>query len=215
MKEKSAKGMSVEEAIRFRKSVRSYKPDLIPDDIIERIIEGARLAPSAGNRQPWRFMVIREDKQRKDLMTLAYNQPFVGQAPVVIACLSDLSSYSMDARRRQVQELKDAGAGEIGDVEEYIRSYPGEGTIMPGDDSEKAREPAAFNCAIAITHLILMAASFGLGTCWVQKMKTEEIRDYLRLPSKYIVVALVTIGFPAVGEKKRVPKLDLSEIILR
>ncbi len=81
--------MKVFEAIQKRRSIRKFKPDPIPEEHLERVLEAARLAPSAGNRQPWRFVVVREKETRLRLAELADNQFFVGGAPTVIAAFGD------------------------------------------------------------------------------------------------------------------------------
>ena len=81
--------MDVFEAIAARRSVRRYKPEPIPEESIGRIMEAARLAPSAGNRQPWRFVVTKDPGVRRALARAANNQDFVGQAPAVITVLGD------------------------------------------------------------------------------------------------------------------------------
>ncbi|MCK5011332.1 MAG: nitroreductase family protein, partial [Deltaproteobacteria bacterium] len=59
--------MDVYEAIANRKSVRSFKDKDVPEEIISRLLETARLAPSASNRQEWRFIVVRDQATRKQL----------------------------------------------------------------------------------------------------------------------------------------------------
>jgi nitroreductase len=81
--------MDVFEAIATRRSIRSYRAEPIPQESIKRIMEAARLAPSAGNRQPWRFVVTKDPKIRSALARAANNQDFVGQAPVVVTVLGD------------------------------------------------------------------------------------------------------------------------------
>jgi nitroreductase len=92
--------MEVFRTIKKRRSIRKFKPDPIPDEKLKIILEAARLAPSAGNRQPWRFVVVREDETRKKLAEAADGQTFVGEAPVVIAVFGDPSDspngYKMD-----------------------------------------------------------------------------------------------------------------------
>ena len=79
--------MRVFEAIRKRRSVRGYLDKPIPEDALVRILEAGRLAPSAKNRQEWRFIIVKNPKVRKMLAKAANDQSFVGQAPVVIvAC---------------------------------------------------------------------------------------------------------------------------------
>ncbi|MGA2091356.1 MAG: nitroreductase family protein [Endomicrobiales bacterium] len=87
--------MGVLEAIKRRCSVRSYLDRPIESEKLEMILEAARLAPSAGNRQEWRFIVVRDGSIRQSLMKAAKNQISVGQAPVVIACCAETDNYIM------------------------------------------------------------------------------------------------------------------------
>lgn len=80
--------MTVWEAIQQRHSVRRYQDKPVEPEKIERLMEAARLAPSAGNRQEWRFVVVTDADMRQKLVPAANGQEFVGQAPVVIAACS-------------------------------------------------------------------------------------------------------------------------------
>ena len=80
--------MDVAEAIKKRRSVRSYKPDLIPEESLKKILEAARLAPSAHNAQEWKFIVVKDTQKKKKLAEAALNQDFIAEAPVVIAAVS-------------------------------------------------------------------------------------------------------------------------------
>ncbi|RLC40210.1 MAG: nitroreductase [Candidatus Nealsonbacteria bacterium] len=79
--------MEVFEAITKRRSVRKYKPEPIPEEKLRRILEAARLAPSAHNAQEWRFIVVREEERRKKIAE-ASHQSFVAEAPVIIVLVS-------------------------------------------------------------------------------------------------------------------------------
>jgi len=82
--------MQVMDAISGRYSVRKYESKAIEADKLLRVLEAARLAPSAGNRQEWRFVVVRDEGRRRALAQAANGQAFVGEAPVVIvACAVD------------------------------------------------------------------------------------------------------------------------------
>lgn len=72
--------------IKTRRSIRAYADKPIPDDVLERILEAARLAPSACNFQPWRFVVVKDADVRRQLAKMTNNQQFIGTAPVVIVC---------------------------------------------------------------------------------------------------------------------------------
>ncbi len=87
--------MDVMEAIRTRRSVRSYEDRPVEDEKLEAVLEAGRLAPSAKNRQEWRFVVVRNAETRAKLMAAAKNQSFVGEAPVIIACCAETDDSIM------------------------------------------------------------------------------------------------------------------------
>jgi len=87
--------MDIYKAIRIRKSVRSFLDRDIEEDKLQRILEAVRLAPSAKNKQEWRFVVVRDRQKREQLAMAAYKQEFVGEAPVVIACCAETDKYVM------------------------------------------------------------------------------------------------------------------------
>lgn len=73
------------ELVTSRYSVRSYQPRPVEQDRLDRILEAARLAPFGSNRQPWKFVVVRDAEIRRRLAAACWNQQFIAQAPVVIA----------------------------------------------------------------------------------------------------------------------------------
>lgn len=77
--------MDLFEVIAQRRSVRSYRDKDVEEEKLAQVLGAARLAPSAGNRQEWRFVVVRDAELRQRLMEAARGQQFVGDAPVVIA----------------------------------------------------------------------------------------------------------------------------------
>jgi len=76
--------MDVLDAIFNRRSVRSYKSDPIPEDVMQKLLEVLRAAPSAANKQPWKFIVVTNKDLRNKLVTDCRGQKFLAQAPVVI-----------------------------------------------------------------------------------------------------------------------------------
>jgi nitroreductase len=79
--------MDVFEAIKKRRSVRTYLDKPVEEEKLNTVLEAGRLAPSASNRQEWRFVIVRDGEVRRKLGEAANGQSFVGKAPVVIvAC---------------------------------------------------------------------------------------------------------------------------------
>jgi nitroreductase len=87
--------MNVFEAIKKRRSVRSYLDKSIEEEKLNAVLEVGRLAPSAGNRQEWRFVVVKDCDVRRKLGEAANGQSFVGEAPVVIVACAVTDGHVM------------------------------------------------------------------------------------------------------------------------
>ena len=79
--------MDFYEVIETRRSVRAYKSDPVPDEVLKKVLNAARIAPSGSNRQPWKFIIIKEPERKKKMIDLCEGQKFVAEAPVlIVAC---------------------------------------------------------------------------------------------------------------------------------
>ena len=159
--------MDVFEAIRRRRSIRKYHRKNLDWNTIIRLLEAARLAPSAKNLQPWKFIVVSDQELKDKLVKACYNQKFIADASIAIVG--------------------------IGDAELSPRRYQTDVTI-------------------ALEHIVLEATELGLGTCWIGAFKEDEVKELLKIPDKYRVVALLTIGYPAESPPPR-PRKKLKEIV--
>jgi nitroreductase len=79
--------MDIYQIIAKRRSVRAYQDKAIPEQVLQRLLNAARMAPSARNLQPWKFVVVKDPRLRADLAVAANGQGFVGEAPVVIVAV--------------------------------------------------------------------------------------------------------------------------------
>lgn len=99
--------------IENRYSVRRFDQDVdVPPEAVERLLGAAISAPSAGNRQPWHFYVVRDDEVRRDLVAAAYGQTFIAQAPVaiVVCAIPEQSAARYNQRGRDLYCLQDTAA---------------------------------------------------------------------------------------------------------
>ena len=174
--------MNAFEAIARRRSVRLYRPDAVPEGTLARVLEAARLAPSGHNRQPWRFVVVRDQSRRRALADAAApHNKFIAEAPVVLAFLGFLACEGApppDARTRGSWTW-----------DMYVR----------------------YNVAIAAAYVTLAATAEGLGTCWINNYDEERVRAVLSVPDGYALVCLMTLGYPA-EEPAAKPRLPLAEL---
>lgn len=200
--------LTVMEAIAERRSVRNFKPDPLPNEVLKQLVEAARLAPSGSNVQPWRFLVVTDPQERKQLRALAVNQRFIEEAPAVFVCCADLDVYQPGAIRRKGQEVI---------LDEYVPEtdvYATSGAPDPAQDLRVRVQTAVLNVAIAVEHIVLAAASQGLGSCWVGALDGKGIRSMFRLPRNILVIALLPVGVPARVLPPR-PRMEQGEILLR
>ncbi|MHB1419183.1 MAG: nitroreductase family protein [Bacillota bacterium] len=200
--------MDLKEAIAIRRSIRKFKPDPVSDAHIQEILESVRLAPSGSNRQPWRFLVVKNEQARANVAANTIGQNFIATAPVIIVCCADLYVYTRDIIKRQ-EELWDAGVGE-----RNASLY--NNTEQPDESPEGLKKylaQAVQNMGIGIEHMVLTATSLGLGTCWVQMFSPRKMQAALNLPHNIIVNTLLPIGYPDQDPSPR-PRVPMDEILL-
>lgn len=87
--------MDVYDSIHIRKSVRSYLDKPVEKEKLDRVLNAVRLAPSAGNRQEWRFVVVADPEKRRRLAEEAAGQRFIAEAPIVIAACAETDGKIM------------------------------------------------------------------------------------------------------------------------
>ena len=144
------------ETIAARHSVRGYRSEPVPEELLEKVLEAARRAPTAANRQPFRLVVIRTEGREEELARV-YGRPWFTQAPLVIA----------------------------------VVAVPGEAWRRMDD-----KPYDEVDATIAMDHLILAAASLGLGTCWIAAFDPAAAREVLGLPDDVEPVAFTPLGWP-------------------
>ncbi len=154
-----------------RYSVRAYQDKPVEEEKIKKILEAARLAPTAANRQPFRLLVI-PTEGRKEQLRRIYPRDWFVQAPYIIA----------------------------------ICAVPSEAWVR-----RDGRGYSVVDATIAMDHLILAAASLGLGTCWVAAFDEAAAREVLQIPAEWDPVVFTPLGYPADAwqPKKRRPLEDL------
>jgi nitroreductase len=159
--------MDLYEAITKRRSVRAYLPDAVPEDVLTRVLEAGRRAPSGRNRQFWRAVVVRDEERRRALAAAAPRNPFLAEAPVALAHLGLVAFDDAPA----------AGATTRGSWtwEAYVR----------------------YNVAIAVAYVTLAATAEGLASCWLNDYDEAAVRRLLDVPAEYTLTCLMTLGYAA------------------
>ena len=86
--------MEFYEVIKTRRSVRLFERDPIPEGVLKKVLEAARSAPSGSNRQPWKFILVRDKNAKKELAAACNGQRFIVQAPVIIVAVGQNIRYN-------------------------------------------------------------------------------------------------------------------------
>jgi F420 biosynthesis protein FbiB-like protein len=191
--------------IEARRSIRRYTPQPVPAALVERLLEAAAWAPSAHNRQPWRFAVLASAPARAALARamgeqLARDRAADGDDPAIIA-----ADVARSAERITTAPVAILACFTAAEMDAYPDSRRG----------QAERHMAAQSLALAVQNLLLLAAAEGLGACWLcaPLFCPGPVRQALNLPADWEPQALVTLGFPAEAGRVR-PRKPLSEITL-
>ncbi|AXC13418.1 Oxygen-insensitive NAD(P)H nitroreductase [Acidisarcina polymorpha] len=175
-------------AIAERRATPSFDGSQMPPEDLKKIIQAGLLAPSGYNLQPWRFVVVRSAEQRKRLRAASYNQAKVEEASVIIVACGDADGW----RNGDLEEMLRLGK-EGGMPENYAEQAK---TTIPAYLSNHPNLPMWLNrhVMIAFTTMMLMAEVLGYDTAPMEGFEEEKVRESLRLPLSYSVVALLAIG---------------------
>ena len=184
--------------VRTRRSIRRYDGRPVARDLLHRLLEAAVWAPSAHNRQPWRFCVVTERATQEAL-----------SAAMGARWHADLTADGADpafiARRVAISHARVTGAGALVVAcmsMEEMDAYP---------DPTRAHAEwtmATQSVALACQNLLLAAHAHGLGACWMcaPLFVPDLVRTVLDLPPAWEPQALITLGYPAESkERDRAP----------
>ncbi len=203
--------MDVSAAIMKRTSIRSWKPDPVEKEKIEKVLEAGRRAPSWGNTQPWRFIVVQDKAMREAVAKAGGGQPHLN-APVLIVCCGAINDLSKKQHRAALAQLRDMGVMDWPDElldnvilgSEVFAPYLGGEQMMTVRSGEQVM--------IAVAYMTLEAVNQGLGTCWVGAITPKEVHQTMGLPDSIFVHSLLPLGYPAEDPKPR-PRKDRDKII--
>ncbi|MFH1151435.1 MAG: nitroreductase family protein [Actinomycetota bacterium] len=134
--------MDLYEAVFNRVSVRGFTGEEVGDEAVDRLLEAACRAPTAGNLQPWRFYVVRDERVKRRLEEAAWGQDFVGNAPVVVVFCADLDvcAHGYGSRGENLYSIQDTAAA----LENFLlaATSDGLGACWVGAFSEQAASAA-------------------------------------------------------------------------
>ena len=169
--------MTFEQVLKSRRSVRSYKDTPVDMATIKSLIGESIMAPSSGNRQPWKFIIVNDKEMMAEIS---------GESKKNL--LERIAKNPDDYAKRYEDMLKN---------ENYNVFYNAPALIMiVGDPAVKNLHS---DCALAACYLMMAATARGLGTCWVNLgafIKDPEMLRRLGIPEGYAICAPIILGYP-------------------
>jgi len=203
--------MDVSQAILKRASIRKWKSTPVEREKIEKVLEAGRRAPSWGNAQPWRFIVVKDKTKKEELATAAGGQAVVRDAPVVIVCCGLIEAFSRKMQRQSLKQLMEVGA--LNWTDDILDNVVLESDLFaPYRLGEQVMTiKAGEQIMIAIAYMTLEAVNLGLGTCWVGAMSAKDTHKVMNLPNTLFVHDLIPLGYPDEEPDPR-PRNPLDQI---
>ena len=203
--------MDVTDAVLKRMSIRKWKSAPVEKEKIEKVLEAGRRAPSWGNTQPWRFIVVQDKVKKEELATAAGGQPVVANAPAVIVCCGTIEAFSRKMQRQSLKQLMEVGALDWTDdiLDNVVLESDLFAPYRLGEQIMTIK--AGEQIMIAIAYMTLEAVNLGLGTCWVGAMSAKETHKVMNLPDTIFVHDLLPLGYPDEDPKPR-PRKPLEQI---
>lgn len=175
--------MNFLELVNQRESCRNYDPSRqVEREKLERCIEAARLAPSACNAQPWKFIIVDEPALKKKIATaadarlLGFNH-FTKDAPVLVVVVRESANLTSKL-----------------------------GTIL------KDKPYPLMDVGIAVEHFCLQATSEGLGSCIMGWFDEKKVKELLGIPAKKRAELIISVGYPAKSDLRKKIRKPTDEI---
>lgn len=202
---------SIFDVIENRRSIRKYKLDPIPDEIVTKLIEAARWAPSTDNAQPWRFIIICDRNTIDELGKIS------GTGCFTRIRIQQFMTGELKKRFQDVPEEKKAQVFRKltgGFMSGYLGGAPLV-IVVCGDKVTPCSMVA--DCCAAIENMLLAIQALGLGATWTAAV-TGDPRDEARtkkllgIPEEWKVITAISVGYPAESPGPR-PRKPMEEIV--
>lgn len=192
-----------ENTIYNRRSIRKFKPDMISMELIEKVIDAGRVAPSGKNRQPWKCIVLGGEHKREFLSCM---EKGIAREENVIARLPK-SQFGIPDAKNTLRVMREAP------VIIVVLNTNGKSPFTELDVDERFTEMCDnLSLGAFIENMILQAEELGLGTLWIGNtcFAYEELTDYL--DTEYQLTGAVALGYANEKPKQR-PRKKLEEIV--
>jgi len=186
--------MNFDEITRQRRAVNFFDQNReIPEDLLNQMIALAARAPSSFNLQPWRLRVLKDPEEKARLRTLAWDQPKVTEAPVVLMVLADKTGWQAGhpTLEKNWREMVTSGGMEEGQRDWFLDAAKS----LYGWSPEASLAFAVKNTAFFAMGLMYAATSLGLDTHPMDGFDHEGVREAFGISDDYWIPLLLAVGY--------------------
>jgi nitroreductase len=196
--------------IQDRRSIRDYTDEPVSEEDIKMILETGRQAPSGENAQPWRFIIVRDEKTRNKLGAIAgggSGRRFTAEF-VTKKMQARFSGLKDEEKKKKVFQKLTSGK-----VSTFLADAPLNIVVC----GKKDVWDMPYDTSAAIENMLLMVTALGLGACWViapciDIRDEERVKSLFGLSEGYKAVSIIAIGHPTRPHKPR-PRLPMNELV--
>jgi len=204
--------MDVSQAIQKRVTIRRWKPIPVEKEKIVKVLEAGMRAPSWGNVQPWRYIVVQDKVKIDELAKIAGGQPHISTAPVVIVCCGLMEAFSQKMHRESLKQLIEAGVMDWPD-EVLDNVVLGSDLFAPYRLGEQVMTiKAGEQIMISVAYMTLEAVNQGLGSCWMGAISPKDAHRIMNLPKNLFVHDFFLLGYPDEDPRPR-PRKEFDKIV--
>ncbi len=199
---------NLEKIMQERKSVRKYKENVeIPKEKLRYLIEQATSAPSSSNMQPWRFLIITDQKEKEALLPIAFNQEQIATSSAVIAVLGDLNMFE------KAEEIYNANAA-LGFMPQQVADNMAVNSrkLYGNMPTEKLKEVIQFDAGLITMQIMLLARDMGYDTVPMGGFDRQKFAEHMELSDNEYAALLLPIG-EAAQEAYGTSRLAVDDIL--
>jgi nitroreductase len=208
--------MEFKDTVYGRRAVNFFDPGKdVPENLLRQMIETAARAPSGFNIQPWSLMVLREPEERQRLRKLAWDQPKVSEAPVILIVLADTEGWMPGNPFAEKNFTEMVRSGQM--KPEQREWFDGACKTLYAASEARKVAFACKNAGFFAMNLMLAAKDLGVDTHPMDGFDLEGVREAFRIPKNYWIPLLMAVGYFRKGAELLPPKWrkTYDEIVVR
>lgn len=196
--------MNVEEAIRSRRACKKFDPDFrLEAEEKKTLLQLALLAPTAFNLQHVRFVDITDPDLRQQLREVAWNQPQVTDAAMLVVLCGKIDSWDQNAKDIWQSLEEPIRQQVLTSIDSYYRDKP-----------KVQRDEVMRSCGLVAQTLMLAAQGRGLDSCPMDGFDFDAVARLIGLPDNHVIGLMVAVGKRAAEPFARIGKLSLEEAVI-